>query len=149
MCAQSCLTLCHPMDFSLPGSSVHRIFQARILEWVSISFLQGIFPIQVWTHVSCISTFSSITTIMNKLTTPTTSPWGFPSGSVVNNPPANAGDTGDVGSILGSGRPPGGGNVNPLQYSCLENSMDGEAWLAEVHGVARVGHNWAVTHRQK
>ena len=44
---------------------------------------------------------------------------------------------GDVGSILGSGRSPGGGNGNPLQYSCLENSMDGGAWWATVHGVAK------------
>ena len=44
--AQSCPTLCNPMDCSLPGSSVHRVFQARILEWVAISFLQGIFPTQ-------------------------------------------------------------------------------------------------------
>ena len=44
---------------------------------------------------------------------------GFPGGSVVKNPPANAGD---AGSIPGSGRSPGGGNGNPLQYSCLENS---------------------------
>ena len=46
MCAQSCSTLCDPMDYSLPGSSVHRIFQARILEWVTIFLLQGIFPTQ-------------------------------------------------------------------------------------------------------
>ena len=44
--AQSCLTLCNPVDCSLPGFSVHGILQARILEWVSISLLQGIFPIQ-------------------------------------------------------------------------------------------------------
>ena len=49
---------------------------------------------------------------------------GFPDGSVVKNLPANAGDTREVGSIPGSGRSPGGGNVNLLQYSCLENSMD-------------------------
>ena len=49
---------------------------------------------------------------------------GFPSGAVVKNPPANAGDTGDVGSIPESGRSPGGGNGNPLRYSCLENSME-------------------------
>ena len=48
----------------------------------------------------------------------------FPSGAMVKNPPANAGDKGDTGSILGSGRSPGGGNDNPLQYSCLENSTD-------------------------
>ena len=49
---------------------------------------------------------------------------GFPGGSVVNNLPANAGDIGDTGSIPRSGRFPGGGNGNPLQYSCLENPMD-------------------------
>ena len=47
--------------------------------------------------------------------------WGFPSGSVVKNLPANVGDTGDVGSMPGPGRFPGEGNGNPLQSSCLEN----------------------------
>ena len=47
---------------------------------------------------------------------------------VVKNPPANAGDVRDAGSIPGSGRSPGKENGNPLQYSCLENPMDGEAW---------------------
>ena len=51
--------------------------------------------------------------------------------------PANAGDTGDVGMIPGSGRSPGGGNGNPLQYSYLENSKDRGAWWAIVHGVAK------------
>ena len=60
--------------------------------------------------------------------------WGFPGGSTVKNPPANAGD---MGSIPGSGRSPGGGNDNPLQYSCLGNPMDRGAWLATVHGVAK------------
>ena len=46
---------------------------------------------------------------------------GFPGGSVVKNPPANAGVAGDVGSVPGLGRFPGGGYGNPLQYSCLEN----------------------------
>ena len=58
----------------------------------------------------------------------------FPGGSVVKNPPANAGD---VGSIPGSERPPGEGNGNPLQYSCLGNHMDRGAWWAVVHGVAK------------
>ena len=49
---------------------------------------------------------------------------GFPSDSMVKNPPANAGDTGDTSSIPGSRRSPGEGNGNPLKYSCLENSMD-------------------------
>ena len=54
---------------------------------------------------------------------------------MVKNPPAKAGDAGDGGSIPGSGRSPGEGKSNPLQYSCLENSMDGGAWWATVHGV--------------
>ena len=62
---------------------------------------------------------------------------------VVKNPPANAGDTGDVGSIPGSERSFGEGNGNPLQCSCLENPMDGGAWQATVHGVARFGHDLA------
>ena len=51
-------------------------------------------------------------------------PRGFPGGSVVKNLPANAGDTRDAGLIPGSGRSPGGGNGNLLQYFCLENPMD-------------------------
>ena len=51
--------------------------------------------------------------------------------------PANAGDLRDVGLITRSGRTPGGGYSNPLQYSCLENPMDREAWQAVVHGVAK------------
>ena len=58
---------------------------------------------------------------------------GFPGGSVIKNLPANAGDTGDVGSVPGSGSSPGG-NGNPLQYYCLENSMDKGAWWATVFG---------------
>ena len=49
----------------------------------------------------------------------------------------NAGDTGDAGLIPGLGRSPGGGNNNPLQYSCLKNPMDRRAWLAIIHGVAQ------------
>ena len=63
--------------------------------------------------------------------------WGFPRGSVVKTPPTNARDTGDAGSIPGSGRSPGGGNGNPLQYSCLGNPMDRGAWWAAVHQVAK------------
>ena len=57
---------------------------------------------------------------------------GFPGGTVVQNPPANAED---VSSVPGSGRSPGVGNGNALQYSCLENSMDRGTWQATVHGV--------------
>ena len=71
---------------------------------------------------------------------------GFLGGSVVKNPPASAGDAGDLGSIPGSGRSPGEGNGNPLQYSCLGNPMDRGAWGATVHGVAKSRtqlSNWA------
>jgi len=59
---------------------------------------------------------------------------GFPGSSVVKNPYANPGDS---GLIPGLGRPPGEGNGNPLQYSCLGNPMDREAWQALVHRVAK------------
>ena len=59
---------------------------------------------------------------------------GFPGGSDSKEAACNAGD---LRSIPGSGRCPGEGNGNPLQDSCLENSMDGEAWRAAVHGVAK------------
>ena len=59
---------------------------------------------------------------------------GFPGGPVVKNPPAN---TGAMGLIPGSGRSPGEGNGNPLQYSCLENPMDRGDWWATVHVVTK------------
>ena len=69
---------------------------------------------------------------------------------VLKNPPAYPGDAGDMGSNPGSGRSPGGGNGNPLRYSCLEDSIDREAWWATVQGVAKSQtrlSNWAL--RQK
>ena len=62
---------------------------------------------------------------------------GFPGGSVVKNPPVNAGDTGDAGLIPGLGRSPVGGNGNPFQNSCLENAMDRGAWKATVQRVTK------------
>ena len=59
---------------------------------------------------------------------------GFTGGSVVENLPANAGG---VGLTPGLGRSPGEGKCNPLEYSCLENSIDRGAWQAIVHGVAK------------
>ena len=56
---------------------------------------------------------------------------------VVKNVPVNEGDVRDTGSIPGLGRSPGKGNGNPVQYSCLENSMDRGAWQATVHGAAK------------
>ena len=63
---------------------------------------------------------------------------GFPCSLVSKKSACNAGDP---GSIPGSTRSPGGGNGNPLQYSCLENPMNGGAWQAIVHGIARVRHD--------
>ena len=64
---------------------------------------------------------------------------GFPSGSVVKNLPANAGDSGDEDSIPELERSTGGGNGKPLQYSYLENPMDRGAWWATAHWVSK---NW-------
>ena len=70
---------------------------------------------------------------------------GFPVGSVVKNLPANAGD---AGLIPRSGRSPGEGNGNPLQYSCLENPVDRGVWQATVHGVAE-SNTTACTYARK
>ena len=65
---------------------------------------------------------------------------GFPHSSVGKESACNAGDP---GSFSGSGRSPGEGNGNPIQYSCLENPMDRGAWRTIVHGVVRVRHDLA------
>ena len=64
---------------------------------------------------------------------------GFPGDSAIKNLPANAED---VLVIPGSGRSPGGGNGNPIQFSGLKNAMDRGACRPIVHGVTRVGHDW-------
>ena len=66
---------------------------------------------------------------------------GFPAGTVVKNPPANAEDAGDVGSIPGSGRSPGVGNGNPLQYSCLKIPWTEEPDGLQSKGLQRVRCN--------
>ena len=63
----------------------------------------------------------------------------FPGGSVVNNLPANEGETGDIVSVPGLGRASGVGNGNSLHYSCLEGAMDIGAWQATIHEVANSG----------
>ena len=68
---------------------------------------------------------------------------GFPSGTDGKESACNAGD---LSSILGMGRSPGEGNDNPLQYSCLENSMGREVWQAIVQGSQRVRHDWMTKH---
>ena len=66
-----------------------------------------------------------------------THPYGLPWWLSGKESTCDAGDTGDPGLIPGSGRSPGGGRSNPLQYSCLENATDRGAWRATVHGVAK------------
>ena len=70
--------------------------------------------------------------------------WAAQVALMVKNPPANAGDIRDAGLVPGSGRCPGGGHGNPLQYSCLENPMDRGALQSTVHGVTRVRHDLAI-----
>ena len=92
------------------------------LEWNSLPIvLEDSFSKGSWSPASCILVESSLFL-------------GFPGGSEVK---ACARNAGDLGSIPGSGRFPGEGNGNPLQYSCLENPMDRGAWWATVHGVAK------------
>ena len=70
---------------------------------------------------------------------------GFPGGSVVKSPPASAGE---AGLIPGSRRFPGGGNGNPLQYSCLGNPMDRRVWWATVRGVTKESDTtWQLSHQ--
>ena len=85
-----------------------------------------------WQTKSC----STQTPVKNGFSNPASRTVGFPGGTVVKNPPANVGDTRDAGFIPGLERSPGGGNGNPFQYSCLENSLDRGAWGATVY-------NWA------
>ena len=80
-------------------------------------------PTQAWGNQPCVTTLPSLIVM------------GLPRSSWVKNPPANAGDP---GSIPGSGRFPGKGNGNLLQYSCLGNPMDWGACWGTAHGVARI-----------
>ena len=142
--AQSCLTLCDPIDCSPPGSSVCGILQARVLEWVAIPFSRdlpnpGIEPRSVfwllfgvllawlkWNHYD--SQFIFLNYIQYLVIT------GFPGGS---DGKESACSIEDLGSIPESGRSPGEGNGYSLQYFCLENSTDRKAWCSTVHGVTK------------
>ena len=70
---------------------------------------------------------------------------GLPGGRVIKNPSANAGDIGYARLIPGSGRSPGGGHDNRIQYSYLENPMDRKAWWVTVHGVTKK-RTWLSAH---
>ena len=87
--------------------------------WVSVSYEQNIIATRLLVQFSMIIDLKGNVVLL-----------------VVKNLPANAGYVGDADSVPGSGRSPGKGNNNPLQYSCLENPMDRGAWWAIVHGVA-------------
>ena len=115
---QSCPILCDPMDYT-----VHGILQARILEQVAFPFSRGSSQPEDWALQP--------------------RDWGFPYSSISKESVYNAGDP---GSTPGLGRSPGGGNSNPLQYSCLENPTDRGAWQATVHGVIRVRHTLWLNH---
>ena len=127
---QSCPTLCDPMDCSLPGSSVMGF--SRQEYWIVLPFPSpGDLPNQG----------SNLGLLHCRQTLLPSEPPGRSNQVVlvIKNPPASAGDIRDEGSIPGSGRCPGVGNGNPLQYSCLENPMDRGAWRATVHEVAKLG----------
>ena len=114
--AQSCPTLCNPMDCSLLFSAVCGVSLARILEWAAISFSRGPFQLRNWTCVSCGSCTGR--QILCDL--------GHPGSHKIHSL--------IYISLVVVVRE---GNGTPLQYSCLENPMDGGAWWAAVHGVAK------------
>ena len=112
---QSCLTrLCDSMDCNLPGSSVHRIIVARILEWVAISFSRGSSHPRDQTHISCIGK-------------PTLPSW--PSGK------ESTCQCRRLKFNLWVRKIPWRRKWQPTQISCLRNPMDSRAWWARVHGV--------------
>ena len=153
-----CLTLCDPTDWNPPGSSVHEISQARILEWVAISFSKGSSWPRDWTCVSCIGRRILHAEPPGKSIWVVTGQWfwtereerfytyprNFPGGSDAKESACSAGD---IGLIPGLGRSPVKGNAYPFQYSCLENPMDRGAWWATTAcGVAESENNWAHTY---
>ena len=103
-----------------------------------LSLLQGIFSAQGWNPglLHCRRMLHQLSHRAAHLCTHTKH-CHVPGGTVVKNPPVWAGDTGAAGLILGSGRPLGEGNGNPLQYSCLENPMDRGTRCPTVHGFAK------------
>ena len=126
------------MNCSPLGFSVHEISQARVLEWVAISFSRGSSWHRDWTHTSCIfcigrpTLYHWVTVFIWKQRLPFlvlagwVSTWEV-SGLVY--------DTGHSGS--------GEGNGSPLQYSCLENPTDRRAWWASVYGIISVAQDLA------
>ena len=108
--AQSCVTLCDPMDCSLPGSSIHGIFLGKS------TGVGGHFLLQHYRQIFCHLSHQE---------------------SLLKNLPANSGDIRDAVLIPMSRTSRGGGHGNPLQCSCLENPMDRGAWQATVYRVTK------------
>ena len=149
---QSCPTLYDPIDCIPPGSSVHGILKARILEWVAIYYSRGSSQPRDGLCISCGSCIAEsflthwatgeaqhlccIIIFKISLYLPYCSFEASQVVLVVKNLPANAGDVRNVGSLPGLGRSSGGRHDSPLQYSCLENPMNRGAWWTIVHGVA-------------
>ena len=130
------------MDCSPPGASVRGILQARILEWAAISFSRGSFQSKDWTQATLQAD--------SLLSEPLGSPghfciciYIFRASQVT---PANAEDSGDMGSIPGSGTSPIGGSGNPLQYSCLGNSHGQRSLVGYSPWGHTVRHDGATEH---
>ena len=137
---QSCPALCDPMDYSPPGSSVLGIFQARVLEWIAISFFRGSSWSRDQTRGSCIAgrhftvwATGKAPVLILKLIYPVWYEVKSLVAQTVKNLPALQ-ETWPC-FIPGSGRSPGEGNGYPLQYSCLENCIDrvanSQTWLSD------------------
>ena len=133
--SQTQLSDFHFHFFSLSPTSTISLSQSGILPCLKSSkaLLSWPFPSCLWIQVVC-CTLSPGAHLGGENSTDLTLSRSYPGDLVVKNPPANAGRT---GWIPGSERSPGGGDGNPLQYSCLENPMDRGAWQATVHAVAR------------
>ena len=155
--AQLCPTLSDPMDCSLPGTSIHGIFQASILEWAAIVAAAQIKPelLRQPSHTPATARHCTpsparlpllagtltlhpdglvLIRSLPALTCPSVLHQAFPGSS---DGKESACNVGDPGSIPGLGRSPGGGHSNPLQSSCLENPVDRGAWRATVCGISK------------
>ena len=133
--SQSCPTLCDPMDCSMPGLSVP--ISQSLPKFMSIAPVMPSSHLMLWCPLFLLpSIFPSIRDFSNELAVCIRRPkyWSFSFSISPSNLPGGSGgkasaySAGDPGSIPGLGRSPGEGNGNPLQYSCLENPMDGGAW---------------------
>ena len=123
-------------------------FKSSVFKWKSIELAKKFVWVFLWHHTEK-SKWTFWPTQYN-LNPNICLQQGFPGDSVgffpvIQNPPANAGEARDAGSISGLGGTPGVGNSSPLQYSCLENSMDRGAWWATVHGVTK-SQTWLSMH---